>query len=92
MNPISKFGFSLFTASSVALIILKAMTAAQIAINTSFYNDLVDFATLFAVFLAISITLIFAVYIKSFIILALFFIGSLVVSFTVLAPIYLGSV
>ena len=92
MNPMSKFGFSLFSASSVALIVLKAMNATHTAINTAFYNDLVAFATLFAVFLAIFITLIFAVCIKSFIILVILFIGSLVVSFVVLAPIYLESV
>ena len=68
------------------------MTAGKIAINTTFYNDLVAFATLFAVFLAISITLIFAVYIKSFIILVLFFIGSLALSFVVLAPIFLSGI
>lgn len=92
MNPISKFGIFLFSGSSASLLVLKAMTSTHIGTRTAFYSDLTAFATLIGVFLAISITLIFSAYIKSFIILILVFVAMLIFSFVMLAPLLLGSV
>lgn len=90
MNPISKFGITLFSGSSVLIFILKAMTDRSWAVNTSFYAFLKAFAVVLPVFFAISITMIVAVYVKSFIILIIIFASALAASFVAIAPIFLG--
>ncbi len=92
MNSISKFGISLFSGSSILIFLLKAMTDKGIGTTTPLYAFLKAFSVVLPVFFALSITLILAVYVKSFVILLIIFVGSLAVSFVAIAPIFLGGI
>ena len=74
MNPLTKFGFFLFSISSALIILLKAMTKYGIYVGSSFYNFLYSFGIVLPFILAIAFLLMVATYIKSFLVLLIGFV------------------
>jgi hypothetical protein len=89
MNPLSRFGFLLLSASAVAIILLKIFTHFGWFVGSWLYTDLTAFTVLFGFVVAISMVLVLNGALRSIYTILIVFFIVLALMYLFIDPIYL---
>jgi hypothetical protein len=92
MNGLSKFGFTIISATSLAILILKLMTHFGLFTNSAFYFDLEAVAVLFGIFIGFGVVIIVAPWVRSFTLVTIVFLITVISVYLLVAPTYVGTV